>query len=50
MSVAYLSDLERGLKVPSLTTLIRLAFALRCKVMALVTIFNKEDLAKLLPK
>jgi len=50
MSLAYLSDLERGLKVPSLTTLIRLAFALRCKVSALVTIFDKEDLAKLLPK
>jgi len=32
------------------TTLIRLAFALRCKVSALVTIFDKEDLAKLLPK
>ena len=50
MSLAYLSDLERGLKVPSLTTLIRLAFALECKVSALVNVFDKQDLAKLIPK
>jgi len=50
MSLAYLSDLERGLKIPSLTSLIRLAVALECKISALVGVFDKTDLAKLLPK
>ena len=36
MSIAYLSNLEHGLKVPSLTTILRLAVALNCKVMDLV--------------
>lgn len=50
MSLAYLSDLERGLKVPSLTTLVRLAVALDCKVTALVSAFDKADLRSMLPK
>jgi transcriptional regulator with XRE-family HTH domain len=50
MSLAYLSDLERGLKVPSLTTLVRLAVALDCKVTALVSVFDKADLRSMLPK
>lgn len=50
MSLAYLSDLERGLKVPSLTTLIRLAVALDCKVTALISPFDKADLRSMLPK
>src|SRR5438105_2629060 len=41
MSLAYLSDLERALKVPSLTTLVRLAVALNCKVTKLVSPFDK---------
>lgn len=44
MSLAYLSDLERGLKVPSLTTLVRLAVALNCKMTALVSEFDKVDM------
>ena len=36
--------------MPSLTTLIRLAVALECKVTDLVSIFNKTDLRALLPK
>lgn len=36
MSFTFISDMERGVKVPSLTTLIRLAAALRCKVADLV--------------
>ena len=50
MSFPFISEMERGLKVPSLTTLIRLAVALECKVTDLVSIFNKTDLRSLLPK
>ncbi len=45
----YISDMERGLKVPSLTTLLRLAAALGCKVADLVTVFDQEpDLKRFL--
>ncbi len=44
MSLTYVSDLERGQKVPSLTTLVRLASALDCKVTVLVAVFDKRDL------
>jgi transcriptional regulator with XRE-family HTH domain len=50
MSLTYLSDLERGLKVPSLTTIVRLAVALDCKLTALVAVFDKADLRAMLPK
>jgi len=44
----YVSDMERGLKVPSLTTLLRLSVALDCKVTELVSVFNKADVPALL--
>ena len=45
----YISDMERGLKVPSLTTILRLAAALGCKVADLVTVFDEEpDLTRFL--
>lgn len=47
---SHLSAIERGEKFPNVLTLIRLAAALECRVSAFVTVFNKEDLAKLLPK
>jgi transcriptional regulator with XRE-family HTH domain len=50
MSEAYISNMEHGLKVPSLTTIIRIAVALDCKVMDLVGAFDKTDLRRLLPK
>lgn len=50
MSEAYISNMEHGFKVPSLTTIIRLAVALDCKVMDLVGAFDKTDLRALLPK
>lgn len=50
MSEAYISNMEHGFKVPSLTTIIRLAVALDCKVMDLVGAFDKTDLRTLLPK
>lgn len=49
LSLTYLSDMERGLKVPSLTTLARLAVALDCKMSALVTIFDNADCAHCCP-
>lgn len=49
-SFAYISDMERGVKVPSLTMLLRLAVALDCKVTDLVDVFNGRDLRKLIPK
>ena len=50
MSLTFLSNLEGGLKVPSLTTLVRLAVALDCKLTALVLPFDKADLRAMLPK
>jgi hypothetical protein len=40
---------ERGLKVPSLTTVLRLSVALDCKVTVLVGMFDKMDVRDLLP-
>lgn len=50
MSLTYISNMEHGFKVPSLTTILRLAVALDCKVMDLVGAFDKTDLRALLPK
>ncbi len=47
---AYISQMERGLKVPTLTMIIRLAVALECEVADLVDVFAGRDLRKLLPK
>ena len=47
---ARISELERGGRTPNLVTIIRLALALDRKVSALVSVFDKEDLASLLPK
>ena len=46
----YISEMERGIKVPSLTTILRLAVALKCEVTDLVDVFNGRDLRKLIPK
>lgn len=50
LTQAYISDMERGLKVPSLTTILRLAVALPTQVMDLVGVFDKTDLPSILPK
>jgi transcriptional regulator with XRE-family HTH domain len=48
---AYVSNMENGFAVPSLTTVLRLAVALGCKVTELVSVFDKvRDLPSLLPK
>jgi transcriptional regulator with XRE-family HTH domain len=51
LTKAYISNMETGIKVPSLTTVLRLAVSLGCRVTALTSVFDKvEDLAGLLPK
>jgi transcriptional regulator with XRE-family HTH domain len=50
LTEGYISNMERGLKVPSLTTILRLAVALGCKVTELVSIFDKTNLPLNLPK
>lgn len=50
LTEAYISNMENGFAVPSLTTLLRIAVALDCKVTALVSIFDKTDLPSILPK
>ena len=47
---AHISNLERGTMLPTLGTMIRFAVALDCKVSTFVSVFDKEDLTKLLPK
>jgi transcriptional regulator with XRE-family HTH domain len=49
-SFTYISDMERGRKVPSLSMLLRLAAALDCKVTDLVKVFNDHDLRTLVRK
>jgi transcriptional regulator with XRE-family HTH domain len=46
----HVSAIERGLMLPNLLTVIRLARALDCKVSALTSVFDKADLASLLPE
>lgn len=51
LTEGYISNMERGLKVPSLTTILRIAVALNCRVTELVSVFDKvRDLPSLLPK
>ena len=46
----HVSAMESGAKFPNLLTVLRLAVALECKVMALVGVFDKTDLPSILPK
>lgn len=46
----HVSAIELGLMQPNLGTLLRLALALDCKVSALVSVFDMEDLANLVVK
>jgi transcriptional regulator with XRE-family HTH domain len=45
----HVSDIERGFKLPNLLTVIRLAMALECKVAELASVFDKVELATLVP-
>ena len=42
-SKPFISDMERGVKVPSLTMVLRLAKALECRVCELVNVFDDQD-------
>ncbi|HEV7428407.1 MAG TPA: helix-turn-helix transcriptional regulator [Thermoanaerobaculia bacterium] len=42
-SIAAISHIERGTKVPTLTTLVRLADALQCKVTKLVEVLDRKS-------
>jgi transcriptional regulator with XRE-family HTH domain len=50
LTEAYISNMENDFAVPSLTTVLRLAVALDCKVTALTSVFDKVDLPAILPK
>jgi transcriptional regulator with XRE-family HTH domain len=50
LTEAYISNVENGFAVPSLTTVLRLAVALDCKVTTLTSVFDKVDLPSILPK
>jgi len=50
LTEGYISNMERGQKVPSLTTILRLAVALGCKVTELVSVFDKTDLPLIVPR
>jgi transcriptional regulator with XRE-family HTH domain len=39
-NIPYISELERGLKAPTLTMILRLASALECKVRDLMRVFD----------
>ena len=45
----HVSAMESGVKFPNLLTVLRLAVALECRVIELVSVFDKTDLASLLP-
>jgi transcriptional regulator with XRE-family HTH domain len=47
MTTNYVSDLERGLKVPSLTTILKLAYAMECEPSALLSAFNATTLRRM---
>jgi transcriptional regulator with XRE-family HTH domain len=46
----HISAMERGIKLPNLLTLLRLAVALDCKVVKLVRVFDETKLSSILSK
>ncbi|HYO77486.1 MAG TPA: helix-turn-helix transcriptional regulator [Thermoanaerobaculia bacterium] len=46
----HVSAMERGIKMPNLLTVIRLAVALDCEVSDLTSVFKKRELRSLLLK
>lgn len=45
-SKPFISDMERGVKVPSLTMILRLAKALDCSLYDLVEVFDRSSRAR----
>jgi transcriptional regulator with XRE-family HTH domain len=50
MPHTHVSAMERGIKLPNLLTLLRLAVALDCKVAKLVRVFDETKLSSILSK
>ncbi len=48
MPQGRISEIERGLHVPNLDTILRLAAALECKPSAVISVFDTLDLASVL--
>jgi transcriptional regulator with XRE-family HTH domain len=46
----HISAMERGIKLPNLITLLRLALALDCKVAKLIRVFDETKLSSILSK
>ena len=47
---SHISEMERGVMLPNLLTILRLAAALPCKVTDLTSVFDDVNPASLLPK
>jgi transcriptional regulator with XRE-family HTH domain len=47
LTMNYLSDLERGIKVPSLTSILKLAYALDCPPADLLSEFSTAAIRRL---
>lgn len=47
---SHISEMERGVMLPNLLTILRLAAALPCKVSELTSVFDEFDPAALLPR
>ena len=43
-------EIENGVMLPNLVTLLRIAGALPCKVSELTSVFDNHDVSKLVPK
>lgn len=46
----HVSAMERGVKLPTLLTVLRLALALECKASTLVSAFDRADLGTIVAK
>ena len=47
---SHISEIENGVMLPNLVTLLRIANALPCKLSELTSVFDDQDLPSLLPK
>jgi transcriptional regulator with XRE-family HTH domain len=47
---SHVSAMERGVKLPTLLTVLRLAVALECKASALISVFDRADLHAIVAK
>ena len=47
---SHISEIERGVMLPNVITLLRIAAALPCRVSELTSVFDKEDIASLIPR